>query len=448
MIRPLRPLLSPLSIGIGLGLGRGGSSSPPFTPADLFPTYTGAWWTAYDQTYMTVNSDGTGGSPAVGGTVGRLIDRSGGGNHPIQVGANKPLAQDGYLGFSNVPGVARQQLQRAVGFGGTTQSMTGLIVIDLQGIPDPNIPFDWGNTNVEFELTASTSATNGNFRFLTNSAFLATTLKWTTKRMFIAWRGSPTAFNVNINGVQQNLSALVLQSLGRLTLGAGGGGFPVAMRFYEGLFLNVAVSDAEFDNLCAYGASQSGSDTLTTDILLFRGDSLTAGDGSMLVAPAPMRVTQMPDAKHYGYGKGGDFAFSPGTTAAQLLTNYPPGAGRNIAVFWMGTNDLLGAGRSAVQTETAIRNYCTTLRAGGYKVVVCTLQDITTKTAEVIATNALITANALTVPYADAIADLGAQPELQDCTDLTYFNADQVHLTDAGYAVVTSVVDAAIASIP
>ena len=58
----------------------------------------------------------------------------------------------------------------------------------------------------------------------------------------------------------------------------------------------------------------------------------------------------------------------------------------------------------------------------------------------------LIRANWAT--YADALADLGANANLQNSANLTYFNADGVHLTDAGYAVVTSIIDAAIASIP
>lgn len=48
---------------------------------------------------------------------------------------------------------------------------------------------------------------------------------------------------------------------------------------------------------------------------------------------------------------------------------------------------------------------------------------------------------------ADALADLGNNANLQDATNTTYFNADKVHLTTAGYNIVAGIVAAAIASI-
>jgi lysophospholipase L1-like esterase len=42
--------------------------------------------------------------------------------------------------------------------------------------------------------------------------------------------------------------------------------------------------------------------------------------------------------------------------------------------------------------------------------------------------------------YCDGLADVAAAPELQYPTNLIYFNKDQVHLTDAGYGIVTNLV--------
>jgi hypothetical protein len=42
--------------------------------------------------------------------------------------------------------------------------------------------------------------------------------------------------------------------------------------------------------------------------------------------------------------------------------------------------------------------------------------------------------------YYDGLADVAAAPELQYPTNLIYFNKDQVHLTDAGYGIVTNLV--------
>ena len=76
-------------LGLSLDIWRGiygGAAS--FNPASEFGSgTTGAWFTADDNTYLKVNTDGTGGNVADGGIVGRWEDRSGSGNHVINIGA-------------------------------------------------------------------------------------------------------------------------------------------------------------------------------------------------------------------------------------------------------------------------------------------------------------------------------------------------------------------------
>lgn len=436
---PFRRLMSVLTSG-----------GAAWTPASLFPANTGGWWTGDDLSYMRSLYDGSGGVPAVGDRVGQLLDRSGNGNHLIQTtSGTRPYAQSGYIAFPSIIGAANRPKLFKSSIGGTTQSMTGLLVADITGIPDANIPFDWDSTNSgnAFELTACYSATNGQFRFITSGGFVNSALKWTSQKLYIAWRGSATGFEMWINGQQYTRTALTSLSLGQLMLGSGGGGGPTKMRFYDLVAIPAALGDAEFTSLVAYGARRADRSAETSDILLARGDSLTSGQGSALVAPWMFRSGQMTNAKRYNYGLEGDYAFAPSTSAAALVSNYPVGAGRNVAVVWLGTNDIHGAARTGAQTETAIATHCSALRAAGYKVVVCTLQDFSGGFGTPIAAcNTALRANYTT--YADALADLADRSELSDNTNTTYYSSDGVHLIDAGYAVVAAVVDAAIASIP
>jgi hypothetical protein len=87
--------------------------------------------------------------------------------------------------------------------------------------------------------------------------------------------------------------------------------------------------------------------------------------------------------------------------------------------------------------------YRSTLQADGWLVVGCTLQDLPSNDSEAQAFNTSLLASS----DFDAIADLRANAALDDCTDTTYYTSDQVHLKDAGYAAVATVVDAALASL-
>jgi lysophospholipase L1-like esterase len=47
----------------------------------------------------------------------------------------------------------------------------------------------------------------------------------------------------------------------------------------------------------------------------------------------------------------------------------------------------------------------------------------------------------------DSLIDLGADSRLQDATNVTYYNADKVHLTDTGYGVVAALVAAQVSAL-
>lgn len=94
-----------ISLAIGLGVNMGGG--PGFTPALLFASgKKGVWYDPSDFGTMFQDSAGTTPVTAVGQPVGKILDKSGNGNHASQgTSANRPTLQvDGtgryYLAFN------------------------------------------------------------------------------------------------------------------------------------------------------------------------------------------------------------------------------------------------------------------------------------------------------------------------------------------------------------
>jgi len=122
---------------------------------------------------------------------------------------------------------------------------------------------------------------------------------------------------------------------------------------------------------------------------------------------------------------------------------------KNVCVAWGGTNDLVG-GATAAATFANLQTYVTARLAVGWSVVVLTCidrgdVDITVPRA---AYNTLIR-NAYgggAVPKV-ALSDVAANANLGAngaSANPTYFQADQVQLTPAGFAIVDADTAAAI----
>lgn len=122
---------------------------------------------------------------------------------------------------------------------------------------------------------------------------------------------------------------------------------------------------------------------------------------------------------------------------------------QDICVVWGGVN---GSSVGANTLYADLQTYCLARRSAGWKVVVCSeidAQDISRNAVgwhQTIwpALNALLAADH---SFADGYADLGANVNLQDATNLTYFNADQVHPNATGFAIVANIVSSAISSL-
>jgi hypothetical protein len=185
------------------------------------------------------------------------------------------------------------------------------------------------------------------------------------------------------------------------------------------------ISETEASQMCDYSA------------VLFDGDSRTYGSAtlsysSVAIGNHPLGIinTGVP---------GGTLASLTADAASRVDTYYS--AKNKVLVFWAGVNST---GLTTQQLYDAIKAYCQARKAIGWSVVVCTEIDCqhATQVANNWSTKYLELNTMLRADYsfADRLADLGENAALQDATDTTYFNADKIHLIQAGYNVVGSIV--------
>lgn len=187
--------------------------------------------------------------------------------------------------------------------------------------------------------------------------------------------------------------------------------------------------------------------------VLFAGDSRTGTNVTptySLLAMANASVTPLA----YGASTWG----VSGATVADLITSaptvidplYTSVLGKNIVVIWGGVNDA-AAGASAATIWSRLQTYCLARRAAGFKVILCTEIDCQSAALDLVSWHTVLWPALLTLiragwaSVADGLADTGANANLQDATNATYFNADKVHLTATGYGVVAGIVAAQVA---
>lgn len=122
----------------------------------------------------------------------------------------------------------------------------------------------------------------------------------------------------------------------------------------------------------------------------------------------------------------------------------------NIVCVWGGVND--GAGQTAQNIYDRLKSFCEARKAVGFKTIVCTEIDCQSATQLAYGWHSTIYPELNTLlradhSFADGFADLGANSILQDATNTTYFLSDKIHLTVAGYDIVSSIVAPVISSL-
>lgn len=188
--------------------------------------------------------------------------------------------------------------------------------------------------------------------------------------------------------------------------------------------------------------------------LVAEGDSQTIADGGALSIQYPEQMALLyTDNRMISVT---NVAIS-GTTLQQMIdrsanveAEYDTRKAPNIVLLWGGTNDMARGVNSDFSGSGAyarLVSYVQSRQANGWKVVgikCLPRQDVGTP-AGYETQRAIFNGSDWTI--CNAVADIAADVRLQDPTNTTYFNADTVHLTAAGYAIVAALVKVAIDSL-
>jgi lysophospholipase L1-like esterase len=208
--------------------------------------------------------------------------------------------------------------------------------------------------------------------------------------------------------------------------------------------------DSHFPLIANSGGYALGN--AATPQIICDGDSLTRGYGSAPGQDYPSQLSRLLDTRLVrAFGVGGQFIDSMNAdAAAQIDPLYSAARTENVVICWAGVNDIYQVDEDPATIYAAVVDYCQDRQAAGFKVVVATMLSFGASAPpdheESRQTfNALVRANWAT--FSDGLADLAADPRIGlpgACHDRAYFYGDEVHLIDAGYAIVAGIFSAAL----
>jgi hypothetical protein len=194
---------------------------------------------------------------------------------------------------------------------------------------------------------------------------------------------------------------------------------------------------------------------LTNAIIVGDGNSLTYGYLSS--NPTTKSYTAVLDADtdfngctFYNFGVSAQTTQDMIDDAVSQVDAVYSGSVTSILIAWEVGNDIYFNG-SVSAAMTRFWSYCDSRKSAGWKVyvVTCTPRDQSTTfgdnssqyNVKLADANAFIKSDYAT--HADGVIDLADDIRFQGY-NLTYYNADKVHFTDAGYAAVAEIVKRAI----
>lgn len=209
---------------------------------------------------------------------------------------------------------------------------------------------------------------------------------------------------------------------------------------------NAGFQDTGYANSRLTATLFCGGDSQDYINVVFDGNSLTEGTTA---SPYPDQVVSLL-SEQYAYANiavGGQNTDDMLTRqASQLYARYNGAARKNMVVAWEGTNQLGHDNCNAALSYQRMVTYCQNARANGWTVIVGTVLPQNVFNTNCFETarqtyNSLLRANWASL--ADALADIAASPLIGYAgawADITYYQADQIHLNDNGNGVVADIV--------
>lgn len=169
-------MTNPLGLHLGLGFTQGGG----FSPLSLFAaSEQGAWYDPSDLSSMSQDSAGSTPVTAAGQVVGRILDKSGRGNHATQsTTASKPvLRQSGALYYLEFDGVDDFLVTSAINFS-ATDAMS--VFAGVRKLSDAAVGMvaelstNATGNNGTFYWTAPATASGGDYRWVSRGTVTST----------------------------------------------------------------------------------------------------------------------------------------------------------------------------------------------------------------------------------------------------------------------------------
>lgn len=238
-----------------------------------------------------------------------------------------------------------------------------------------------------------------------------------------------------------------------ITLGAPGNqlsGYFGNFQLAEFIVCDGTLTSGQATQIKAYLNSKHS--IVTQNFLLCDGNSITYGTGSTGGANGwPVQIAALlnngASAGWYIVNNG-----VAGQTTPQMDTQASPGGGvqttdvrlgfysKTIVTGWEVTNDLITNNVSAATGYSNLVTFFNHRRSANAsaKLVVATALPSTQITGTNETSRQTINTNIRTnwASFADALVDVASISQLQNPSNLTYFNTDGLHPTDAGYAII------------
>lgn len=428
----------------------------PFTPKSLFGAADiGFWYDFLDMSSLRQDAAGTTAVTAAGQPVGFATDKSGKGNN-----ATAPNAKGTYSASTGLVCAGNGNINSASIIDSTFNNSATFMAVMRSGVPHtdlrlvhgrfgPNTYTGYDGSNGNWDHTTGFTgaaigvnmATDGVLALEYGSAFVGVGLDRFWLQNGNGPRSSTFSKMRRDSGVAGNLG---FSTATYMTIGGIDAGYWWPGQIGEYFAINRILTAAEYNNLQKYLVNKHS--LYNKKLMVCCGNSQTSGQGSTGGAGQDQSTAgnNFPARVWNSLAATWDVRIDayPGRTLSQMTAESPLCADmmtakagqRKVAVVWETTNTLMN-NTSPSLTLAALQKYCLDRKAAGFNVLVGTCLNrgdgYTNFNTDRQTVNTSILANFAT--YADGVIDFAAVPELQTITNTTYFNADQIHLTDAGY---------------
>jgi len=378
---------------------------------------TGIWYDGTDNSQRAVNSDGSGGAPAIGAKFGWLNDKSGGGRPAIQATAgSQPIAQSNYVLFQHQDAITvgdpRRFLAPASATGASMQNAAGVIICDVQLTPFGMMP-------------------------VTGWYYSGANTAYPCRYGFVAWRTNNSGFvdlyvcGVNYGSTPSGAVPAIAQRAPTIGISSDLAG--KQMLFYQYAHFNSRLSDANWNQLRAAAAAACGAANFGNDGWNCVGDSNTEGFRVTNGQTWPWILAGMiPSVKVFNTGIS---AVPMANVAANINGSYVDVygcPGNNFLSVLNATNDV---GPSTYIDYSRLYGSCF-LRGRQQNVRSIGVCYMPTSTSVQSFNNEL--RNNQPGEWFDTVVDLESVPQLANTGNTTYYQTDLLHLKDAALPFVAA----------